>query len=194
MVVYQALCHPISLIFFFKFTNSTLHQFFDYKDSNCVLGACAQGVSAGFTSYSELASLATEMWDQCKHAFNEASLEPKHNSREELISQLDPPACTATASRNSSRQTSANNYVRFINWKESLPTDETVISKKKKPKGMNLMRKHMTQVIVESMDRYPEVLFLCPLPQILDVGQNRISSPCLLALFTSTDLNLNLST
>ena len=98
-------------------------------------------------TYTELADLTEELWGSCKAAFNVAATEPKHNSRSELVARLRPADQWANPSDKS-------NVVQ-------VPWDYAQVVEAGRQRGANrgkdLMRKSMNRVVIETLEKHPEV-------------------------------------
>lgn len=94
-------------------------------------GICAQLVEEGVATYGELLHMYDDLWARTRAAFARAVLEPKITTREELVSTNSAPLVPVP----------------------SVPT-------KDKAGRPQLMRKHMTQVIDETLATHKQAVYL----------------------------------
>lgn len=100
-------------------------------------------------TYAELADLTEELWDSCKAAFDTAASEPKHDSRSELVARLRPTTDHRWA------EPSDESVVVQVPWDYA----EVVEAGRQRGanRGKDLMRKSMNRVVIETLEKFPEV-------------------------------------
>lgn len=116
--------------------------------TNYLLLAAAQAVQYGlYSSLEEIAKVYQELWKNCRTQFTKAAIEPKVSNRQQMVERVSQPLADVKA-----RAT----VKKGVEERDML--DE--VRSKKDTKGLNIMRKHMTRVIDELMDKNKNLVYL----------------------------------
>lgn len=111
-----------------------------HRDSNPLLGLCAQAVASGATDWPQLLSRHAQIRDLTQAAFEQASLEPKISERSSMLDLSSAPLKPV--------QSEGPSTVR--GGPQGSPTSEKPV----------VMRKNMTRCLEEEMTSRPELVYI----------------------------------
>jgi len=113
----------------------TPEQIKKYSETNPLATACSQAIENGVFTYSQLERLYHELMEETSEAFQQAINEPKISSREKLVKSNSQPLAPIPE-QPPKRKTEVPNSMRMV------------------------MRKHMTQVIDESLQNNKNMVYI----------------------------------
>ena len=114
-------------------------------EANPLAAACANAVEEGVVTYEELQQWYLHLTEETERAFQKAVNEPKIESRESLVQSNSQPLAPIPAASQ---------------WKAPLDMDKASVPPTTPDLSRGVLRKHMTQVIDESLESNPQMAYL----------------------------------
>ncbi len=118
---------------------------------------------SNLATWGELSALAESLWVQCQRAFDAAALEPKHDSRAELLARLSPPELVLAAAATSLVVRKAWGISVDGSAAESSEIAQQAQQPAKaanKAEKKDVMRKHMNRVVLETLEKHPNAVYI----------------------------------
>eukprot|EP00051_Salpingoeca_urceolata_P001437 m.41009 g.41009 ORF g.41009 m.41009 type:complete len:889 (+) comp11422_c0_seq2:841-3507(+) len=123
-------------------------------DRNPLLGACAQAVETGVTTYDELQELTNDITNWTRQAFQDAACEPKNNDRQVMLQRV--AAAEVEVARADGKGTTAKG--RVLDAPKAFDGSPAVAGKKRE--NPTIMRKHMNRVLDELLTDNQDLVYI----------------------------------